>query len=106
MDGNGKADLLWRNRGAGQVGIWRMDGFALAGAQVLDSIPSQWAVEGTGDLNGDGTDDILWRNTADDTVALWKTAASGGTVTVAPTLIANAAGWRPVHQAGTLAGVG
>ncbi|MFC5354330.1 FG-GAP-like repeat-containing protein [Azospirillum himalayense] len=106
MDGDGKADLLWRNRDAGQVGIWRMDGFALAGAQVLDSIPNSWAVEGTGDLNGDGTDDILWRNTVDDTVALWKTTAGAGTVAVTPMLISNAGGWQPIHQAGTLTGVG
>ena len=110
FDGDGKADMLWRNKASGQVGIWRMDGFGLAGvaapAQVLDSIPSDWSVEGTGDYDGDGMDDILWRQESSGQIAAWFTRNRGGEVGVTPYLFANAGGWTPVRPAGDLVGAG
>ena len=106
MDADHRTDILFRNRTNGQVGIWRMDGFAVGGVQLLDSIDNQWLVEGTGDFDGNGTGDVLWRNAADGTIALWKTASGNGGVTITTALVAGAGGWSPVHQAGTLTGIG
>jgi hypothetical protein len=69
FDGDGKADILWRNA-AGAVAIWLMNGQAVSFENSFVSIWTGWTIAGNGDFNGDGKSDILWRDTAGN-VAIW-----------------------------------
>src|SRR5437762_4069103 len=66
FDGDGKADILWRNRATGDNYIYLMDGLSIkAGEGYLRQVADQsWQVAGVGDFNGDGKSDTLWRNGA------------------------------------------
>jgi hypothetical protein len=72
FDGNGKADLCWRNGQSGTVAFWLMDGETpVTGAQCPWTAASPWGIEGAGDLDGDGKDDIILRNGGTGRVAAW-----------------------------------
>jgi len=63
FDGDGKADVLWRNSSSGENYIYFMNGTAIAAEGYLRTVADQnWQVAGVGDFNADGNDDILWRN--------------------------------------------
>jgi hypothetical protein len=71
FNGDGKADVLWRNMNAstpdaGQLYIWIMDGPNVVGGTGYTNSQADlgWRVDGVGDLNGDGKSDIVWRKTA------------------------------------------
>jgi FG-GAP-like repeat len=68
-DGDGKADLLWRDT-SGNTAIWFMKGTQVSSSTSLGNIPTNWSVVGTGDFNGDGMADIVWRDTVGDT-SIW-----------------------------------
>jgi hypothetical protein len=64
FNGDGRADILWRNDD-GRITSWlaRADGsLANNDSKALSAVPTSWRVVGTGDFNGDGRFDILWRN--------------------------------------------
>jgi hypothetical protein len=70
FDGNGTADILWRDTG-GNVAIWEMNGFSVAASAVVGfADPVSWTIQGTGDFAGDGKADILWQDASGD-VAIW-----------------------------------
>jgi hypothetical protein len=67
LDGDGRADILWRRTGGiakerAEAYLWAMDGTGLAAAHALDSISGEWQVLFTDDFDGDGKTDVLWRN--------------------------------------------
>ncbi len=77
LDGDGTADLLWRNSRSGGVAVWHMmaDSFPLRivdrkvlnvgmikTADFLAGVPLDWQIAGSGDLDGNGTADVIWRN--------------------------------------------
>ena len=65
FDGDGKADILWRNSATGEDYIYLMNGTAVAGEGFLPTVADQsWQVAGVGDFDGDGKADIVWRNSA------------------------------------------
>jgi hypothetical protein len=71
FNGDGKADILWRNMSdgsadAGQLYIWQMNGPTLMSGTGYTASQADlgWRVDGVGDLNGDGKSDIVWRKTA------------------------------------------
>jgi hypothetical protein len=99
FDGDGRADILWRNTGTGANAIWRMNGSSVALSSAIPTVAtaSGWTIVGVGDFNGDGKDDILWRNVSGDN-AIWL--MSGFSLAGASTIPAvSAAGW-------TIVGVG
>jgi hypothetical protein len=64
FDGNGRADILWRNAATGENYIYLMDGTSIIGEGYIRTVADlSWQVGGTGDFDGDGKDDILWRST-------------------------------------------
>src|SRR4051794_24390936 len=63
LDGDGKADILWRNITSGEVYEWRLNGTSVTGQGLISYITGDWQIAGIGDLNGDGKADVLWRNT-------------------------------------------
>ena len=64
-NGDGKADLLWRNASTGENYIFPMVGNEILGSEgYLRSVTNlAWEVAQIGDFDGDGKSDILWRNT-------------------------------------------
>jgi len=72
FNGDGKADILWRNTSTGMVTMWLMNGTSkISEATVLSAGNTAWTVAGVGDFNGDGKADILWRNTSTGMVTMW-----------------------------------
>ena len=64
FNGDGKADIVWRNMSTGENYMYPMNGTQILASegylrQVADM---NWQVAGTGDFDGDGKADILWNN--------------------------------------------
>jgi YVTN family beta-propeller protein len=94
-DGDGKADIAWRDATNGDVHLWFMNGLGLkAGSGRIGNAPLSTAFVGVADYDGDGKADLLWRR-ADQMVGIWfmngpsiKTASGNvGTVTSAWQLV-------------------
>jgi Domain of unknown function (DUF1929)/FG-GAP-like repeat len=71
FNGDGNADILWRDSATGSVAIWLLNGVHVLQTGIIGALPSTWSIIGTSDFNGDGRGDILWRDTATGTVAIW-----------------------------------
>ena len=71
VNGDGKADLVWRNTSDGNTAIWLMDGIAIASTGFPGGVPLVWQIAGVGDVNGDGKADVIWQHTVTGTVAVW-----------------------------------
>jgi hypothetical protein len=83
FDGNGTADILWRNANTGETVIWGMNGNAIAwsndvytpwGTQA--SLGTRYVVAGIGDFDGSGTSDILWLDSYTGEVWIWGMSGS------------------------------
>lgn len=73
FNGDGSADLLWRNQATGADSIWRSANSATL--QWIAAVTNlQWRVAAAADFDGNGRDDILWRNTTTGTNTIWKAA--------------------------------
>jgi uncharacterized delta-60 repeat protein len=71
VNGDGKADLFWREAAPGQgLSWWTMNG-ATATAANYHAVGSEWQVADVGDLDGDGNADLLWRRMTDGANYLW-----------------------------------
>jgi hypothetical protein len=65
FNGDGKADILWRNSVTGDNYIYLMNGRTIAAEGFIRRVDNlSWQIVGIGDFDGDGRDDILWRNSA------------------------------------------
>jgi hypothetical protein len=62
--------ILWRNS-SGDVILWFMSSGTITSTSDLGTIPANWSIVGTGDLNADGYTDILWRDTSTGDVNIW-----------------------------------
>ncbi len=74
FNGDGKADVLWRNVGGPDTGalvVWLMDGTTIVGTGYLGVVDTDWHVQGTADFNGDGRSDILWRRASNGNMYVW-----------------------------------
>lgn len=79
IDGDGKADIVWRNTSNGTTAIWLMDGTTIASPSFPGGVPAAWVITGIGDVNADGKADVIWRNSISGTVAVW--VMDGHTIT-------------------------
>lgn len=73
FDGNGRADMLWRNKTTGNsvMSYHNTNGSVSSWPNVSNYIdPVRTAAQRVGDINGDGRDDIVWRNTASGNVVI------------------------------------
>jgi subtilisin-like proprotein convertase family protein len=74
FDRDGKMDILWRNYGTGENGIWLMERTQLRNGEgiFITRVPDlNWRMQGIADFDGDGYKDILWRNYGDGQNAIW-----------------------------------
>jgi len=69
--GDGKADILWRNKTNGQIYLWPMDGSTPLDEIYVGTVGTDYDIVGAGDLDGDGKSDLLWRNTTLGDVWVW-----------------------------------
>ena len=74
FNGDGKADLLWRQTASGENVAWFMNGVDLVSG-TFTTPPSLadvlWRIVGTGDFDLDGRPDILWHHTASGELVVW-----------------------------------
>jgi hypothetical protein len=72
LDGDGKADLVWRHGGNGQNLAWMMNGTAVRSLATLTAVTDLgWQVQGLADFDADGRADVVWRNTRTGRNILW-----------------------------------
>jgi hypothetical protein len=72
LDGDGKADLVWRDGNTGDVSVWLMNGARIKALKdVASGVPLTWQIAGVGDLDGDGKADLVWRDTQTGAVSVW-----------------------------------
>jgi Ca2+-binding RTX toxin-like protein len=74
FDGDGFADLFWRNGPSGNNVIWRNADSGVG--QGVANVPAFWNVVGIGDFNADGNTDILFRNTQSGANVVWRSGDS------------------------------
>jgi len=72
FNGDGKTDILWRNKSTGQNVVWLMNGTTYSSyAELLQVADTNWQIVGTGDFNSDGKTDIVWRNKSTGQNVVW-----------------------------------
>jgi len=66
FDGDGKADILWRNSSSGQNYLYPMDGTSIKPTEgfIRTVADLDWQVAGVCDVDADLKADIVWRNLA------------------------------------------
>jgi plastocyanin len=72
FNGDGRSDILWRNRSTGANVIWLSANSATT--QTVLAVSTAWQVVGSGDYDGDGRADILWRNSSTGSNSIWRSA--------------------------------
>ena len=80
VEGDGDADIIWRESTAGGVYIWLIDqstGTQESSVEVYTPIASHWQLEATGHIDGDNNLDVLWRDTSTGRPYVWFLAADG-----------------------------
>ena len=55
VNGDGKADLVWRNTSSGEVVIWLMNGAMIASSGYLGGVSQAWKIAVTGNSRIAGT---------------------------------------------------
>jgi cyclophilin family peptidyl-prolyl cis-trans isomerase len=74
LNGDGAADLIWRNFANGKDTLWGMQGFTFNSANVeamQAESDTTWYIAGVGDFNQDGSNDLIWRNALDGQNKIW-----------------------------------
>jgi hypothetical protein len=89
LDGDGRADLVWRNLSTGQVNGWLLETLYRKQGGILGTIPLAWTLECTADLNGDSKGDLVWSNSSTGAINGWimngLIKVSGGNINTIPT---------------------
>lgn len=63
LDGDGKADLFWRNTSTGLNYRWLMDGYWPSSIEMLNEVDDDgWQVVAIADFDADGDSDVFWRH--------------------------------------------
>ncbi len=72
LDGDGRADLVWRNSSNGQVNAWFLAGLTKVGGGLVNStLGVHYRVECLADFDGDMKEDIVWRNSQNGDTYVW-----------------------------------
>ena len=89
MDGDRKADLVWRHTTTGEVAVWLLNGATRTGGGAVGQVSDlRWRIAAIGDVDGDGNADLVCRHTDTGEVAVWllngASIAGAGVVTQVP----------------------
>ncbi|MCU0551775.1 MAG: VCBS repeat-containing protein [Leptolyngbya sp. Prado105] len=85
LDGDRKADWIWRNPSQGHVGYWLINGDKIRQTGSFNgTVGAEWVLEGVGDFDGDRKTDLFWRNRTTLQPATWL--MNGLTVTTGTVL--------------------
>jgi hypothetical protein len=91
FNGDGKADILWRNQSNGKNTAWLMNGTAVSSSVSLSSVSdTNWTIVGAADFNADGKTDILWRNTSNGKNTAWLMNGTSVSDSVSMTTVSDA----------------
>jgi hypothetical protein len=72
FNGDGKADIIWRNTATGQNAVWLMNGTSLLSIVDLPALPNTaYRIGAIADYNADGHPDLVWRNSSTGQNAFW-----------------------------------
>ena len=73
FDGDLRSDVLWHNRGTGQLSVWHVgNGGQVTGhAEASWTASDPWQIVGTGDFNRDGMVDVLWHDQTTGQLSVW-----------------------------------
>ncbi|RMH34373.1 MAG: VCBS repeat-containing protein, partial [Nitrospirae bacterium] len=77
VNGDGKADLIWRKPATGNTVIWFLDGATLASAAHFGITDPAWEIRAVADMNNDGRSDVLLHNINDDSLQIWFGTPTG-----------------------------
>ncbi len=78
FSGDGKPDILLRNRSADETALWQMNGTTIE--QVISypkTADTNWEIVGQADFTGDSRLDVLWRNYNTGENGLWQMNGTG-----------------------------
>jgi hypothetical protein len=79
IDGDGSADVIWRNLGTGEISVWYLSATGAILRGISLGVPgAAWSVVNTGDFDGNGIYDIFFRNTSTGATAAWLMSAVPG----------------------------
>ncbi len=107
INGDGKADLVWRHEPDGALAVWYMNGSDLIAGVIVNGpavSDMNWKVVGAGDINRDGMADLVWQNRATGSLAAW--ALNGNQVTGASSLMLDGSPVAVADVNWVIAGVG
>jgi hypothetical protein len=71
INGDGTADLVWRDTGSGAVAMWFMSGSDILSSGFAGGMSAEWQIVAIGDVNADGKADLICRNTTSGLVSVW-----------------------------------
>ncbi|MFO1412747.1 MAG: FG-GAP-like repeat-containing protein [Burkholderiales bacterium] len=95
VNGDGRADLVWRNTTTGQGLVWLMNAAGtVAQTWDLGIVPLSYNLAAIADFNGDGRADLLWFQPSDGQVVVWLMAADGSHTAGFPAAV-GAGTWAP-----------
>jgi hypothetical protein len=80
FNGDGNADILWRNSTTGVLQVWLMNGVSAGTKGATIARDLVWGIESVADFDGDSRADILWRNSTTGVLQVWlMNGVSAGT---------------------------
>jgi hypothetical protein len=94
MNGDGSADLVWRNSTVGGIATWLMADAQLLSTEWLtpDNVADlDWKIVGVRDMNQDGHADLVWQHATSGQLAAWymNRLAVASTTNLTPASVAD-----------------
>ena len=96
INGDGKADMFWRNSSTGGTLMWFMNGATLSSSVSGPTMGAGWLPAVSGDFDGDGRTGFLWRNYQTGAHSIWLGWNGSAFATIVPASTIPRE-WEPLH---------